>query len=115
MDSGTRRHDQDEVRGSMSNAWVHSGGRLILVGLRQLRPAAGEEQYVPSQQDWELLEELRTQFGQALSAHQDEVATPAVGTDEPEQDLTAGVLPDPLFIDGIGLPSHVDDLRLPQH
>eukprot|EP00971_Amphidinium_carterae_P195855 3886608-Amphidinium_carterae.2 len=112
-DPGTRKSDEAELRGHMSNCWVHSGGRLILVGLRQLRPAAGEEQYVPSQQDWDLLDHLRKQPERALADHGDEVATPVVGAEdeEREEDLT---LLDPLIIDGIGTPRAGEDLLLPR-
>eukprot|EP00971_Amphidinium_carterae_P279700 5552426-Amphidinium_carterae.3 len=112
---GSKQHEHAELRGSLSNTWIHSGGRLILVGLRQLRPAAGEEQYVPSQQDWDLLEELRRLPGPALATHLDEVATPAVGTDEPADAEPEELdLPDPLFIDGLGMPGQMDDIQLPQ-
>eukprot|EP00971_Amphidinium_carterae_P165323 3277046-Amphidinium_carterae.1 len=44
----------------------------------------------------------------------DEVAT-AVGTDEPAHAEPEELdLPDPLLIDGLGMPGQLDDLRLPQ-
>eukprot|EP00971_Amphidinium_carterae_P145139 2875698-Amphidinium_carterae.1 len=112
-DPGTRKSEETELRGHMANCWVHSGGRLILVGLRQLRPASGEEHYVPSQQDWDVLDHLRKQPERALAEYGDEVATPVVGAEHEDcaEDL---MLPDPLIIDGIGTPQVGEDFLLPR-
>eukprot|EP00971_Amphidinium_carterae_P070414 1392791-Amphidinium_carterae.2 len=112
-DPGSRKHGEGELRGHMANCWVHSGGRLILVGLRQLRPAAGEEQYVPSQDDWDLLEQLRQHPGQSLAEHHDEVATPIVGADQEDAEEADLMLPDPRIIDGLRTPRVGHDLLLP--
>ena len=72
------RHDPDQRGcGRTSSAWIHSGGGLLQVSMGQLRPARGHEHFLPSADDWAILEKLK--------AHPEEELADAVDAREPPE------------------------------
>eukprot|EP00971_Amphidinium_carterae_P216236 4292372-Amphidinium_carterae.1 len=59
-DPGHRKDQTATLRGEGRNAWIHTGGRLIMVALEQLRPASGHEHWVPTDRDWTMINQLRS-------------------------------------------------------
>eukprot|EP00971_Amphidinium_carterae_P132972 2633234-Amphidinium_carterae.1 len=58
-DPGHRKNKAATLRGEGRNAWIHSGGRLIMVALEQIRAASGHEHWIPSERA--VINQLRTQ------------------------------------------------------
>eukprot|EP00971_Amphidinium_carterae_P321880 6398325-Amphidinium_carterae.2 len=58
-DPGQRKDKAATLRGEGRNAWIHTGGRLVMISLEQLRPASGYESWVPTEDDWRAIDRMR--------------------------------------------------------